>query len=178
MTLTPLPLALARSVASGEKKVESLERLRASLSIINAQIQSGLPLTFLDQGATKHYFKGDGKSLQLSTNYSVWGGQRGYVIVAYRVETDPSGKQALFASEHIIGIETSRETKLFEGFDEIRFEYFEKALTVDEPGKWVEDWTKDTAIPTKIRLRLLSGTKERLMIIPVRARGLPGKGLT
>ena len=76
----------SRSIASGEKKVESLERLRTSLSIINAQIQSGLPVTFLDQGATKYYFKGDRNSLQLSTNYSIWGGQRGYVIVAYRVE--------------------------------------------------------------------------------------------
>jgi general secretion pathway protein J len=163
-----------RSVASGEKKVESLERLRTSLSIINAQIQSGLPITFLDQGATKYYFKGGGKSLQLSTNYSVWGGQRGYVIVTYRVETDQSGKQALYASEHIIGMETSRETKLLEAFNDIHFEYFEKGLTVDEPGKWVQDWTNDAAIPTKIRLHLLSGMKERSMIIPVRARGLPG----
>ena len=163
----------SRSIASGEKKIEALERLRASLSIINAQVQSGLPVMYGDQGALKYYFKGDIRSLQLSTNYSVWGGQRGYVIVTYRVGLDPQGKQALYASEHIIGIEASRETKLLDGFDDIHFEYFEKGLTVNEPGKWVQYWTNDAIIPSKIRLRLLSGFKERSLIIPVRAKGLP-----
>jgi general secretion pathway protein J len=166
----------SRSIASGEKKIEALERLRTSLSIINAQIQSGLPIMYNDQGATKYYFKGDSKSLQLSTNYSVWGGQRGYVIVTYRVEFNRLGKQALYASEHIIGIEASRETKLLDGFDDIHFEYFEKGLTVNEPGKWVPGWTNEVIIPSKIRLYLLSGMKERLIIIPVRARGLTGEG--
>ena len=41
----------SRSIAAGERKVETLERLRTSLSIINAQIQSGMPLMYSDQGA-------------------------------------------------------------------------------------------------------------------------------
>ena len=161
-----------RSITAGEKKVESLERLRNSLSIINAQIQSGLPMTVSDQGENKYYFEGTGKSLQLSTNYSVWGGHRGYVIVTYRVEREASGKESLYASEHIVGMEASRETKLLDAFDEIRFEYSEAELTSEGGEGWVEEWTDDTTIPSKIRLHLLSGTKERSLIIPVRARGV------
>ena len=217
----------SRSITASERKVETLERLRTSLSIINAQIQSGTPLTYSDQGVQgtqggqraqsgqqgaqgvqgnqgiqqgaqatqttpavqgtqsaqggqsvegnqKSYFKGDRTSLQLSTNYSIWGGQKGYVIVNYRVETDPSGKRALYATEHMVGIEASRQTKLLDGFDDIGFEYFQKGLTVGEPGTWVQDWTTDTAIPSKIRLYLLSGSKERLIILPIRTRPLTG----
>jgi type II secretory pathway component PulJ len=217
----------SRSITAGEKKIESLERLRTSLSIINAQIQSGAPLMYSDQGAQtqtnlgaqgqatqgaqaqtaqgaqaqatqgqtgqgvkgqtaqgvqaqtipgtqKSYFKGDRNSLQLSTNYSIWGGQKGYVIVSYRVDTGLTGKRSLIASEHIVGIEASRETKLLDGFDDIGFEYFEKGLTVGEPGTWVREWTNDTATPSKIRLYLLSGSKERLMVLPIRATPLIG----
>ncbi|HME46399.1 MAG TPA: prepilin-type N-terminal cleavage/methylation domain-containing protein [Syntrophorhabdales bacterium] len=230
----------SRSIAAGEKKVEALERLRTSLSIMNAQIQSATPLTYSDQGdhatqgtkttqgtgtvqgaqgvqgvqnaqagqgtqatqgaqaiqgaqptqgtgtvqgaqgaqpvqvTQKTYFTGNRTSLQLSTNYSIWGGQKGYVVVTYRVETDPSGKRALYATEHMVGIEASKQTKLLDGFDDIGFEYFQKGLTVGEPGTWVQDWTTDTAIPSKIRVYLLSGSKERLIILPIRTRPLAG----
>ena len=205
----------SRSIAAGEKKVETLERLRTSLSIINAQIQSATPLMYSEQGTLgtlgaqgtaqstqsaqrvqnvpgvpgvpgaqtaqgvqavqggqKSYFKGSRNSLQLSTNYSIWGGQKGYVIVTYRVETGLTGKRTLYASEHRVGVEASRETKLLEGFDDIGFEYFDKGLVVGEPGTWVQEWTSDTTIPTKIRLYFLSGSKERWMVLPLRARPL------
>ncbi len=216
----------SRSISAGEKKIEALERLRTSLFIIGAQIQSGTPLTNSDQGAMgvlgtqtgqvtqgtqaaqatqstrtgqvgqpvqggqtlpgaqapqggqatqaapKSYFKGDRASLQLSTNYSIWGGQKGYVVVRYRVETEPSGKRALYASEHLVGVEASRETKLLDGFDDIGFEYFQKGLTPGEPGTWVPDWTTDSATPSKIRLYLRTGSKERLMVLPIRATPL------
>ena len=160
-----------RSITAGEKKVESIERLRTSISIITAQIQSGLPLTASDQGVGESYFQGSEKSLQLSTNYSVWGGQRGYVVVAYRVERNANGKEALYATEHIVGMETSRETKLLDAFDEIRFEYSEQEFTGQGDADWVAEWTDDTTIPAKVRLRLVSGTKEHSMIIPIRVRG-------
>jgi general secretion pathway protein J len=163
------------SIAAGEKRAESIERLRNSISIMQAQIQSGFPLTVDDQGVSRYYFQGDNKSLQLSTNYSIWGGQRGYVVVSYRVERAASGKETLYASEHIVGIEAARETKLLEAFDDIHFEYFEKGLPGEEQGRWVQEWTDDNLIPSKIRLHLLSGRKDRSVIIPIRATGLsPG----
>ncbi len=218
----------SRSVATAERKVEALERLTTSLSIINAQIQSAAPWTYSDnglstqasqgnkgtqtaqpgqttqstqstptaqpgqtipggqaaqgaqgsqniQGAPKFYFKGDRRSFQFSTNYSVWGGQKGYVIVTYKVEPDPrTGKLSLFASERMVGIEASRQTKLLDGLDDIAFSYFQNGLTAGEPGTWAQDWTSDTTIPAKIRLYLLNGSKERLMVLPIRAKPLTG----
>lgn len=185
----------SRSITAGERKVETLERLRTSLSIINAQIQSGTPLLYSDQSTLgtqspqavqgaqsntqavqatppKSYFKGNRNSLQLSTNYSIWGGQKGHVVVSYRVETDLAGKRSLWASEHIVSVEASRETKLLEGFDDIGFDYFDKGLVVGEPGTWVQEWTNDTTTPSKVRLYLLFGSKERWMILPLRAKPL------
>ena len=86
-----------RSFSSGEKKLNEIERLRASLIIIDAQIQSGVPLTLEDGGVKQYYFVGEKDSLKFSTNHSIWGGQKGYVIVSYRVETDDQGKQRLIA---------------------------------------------------------------------------------
>ena len=43
-----------RSFNSGEKKMNAVERLRSSLTIIDAQIQSGVPLT-LEDGGVKQY---------------------------------------------------------------------------------------------------------------------------
>ena len=96
------------------------------------------------------------------------------MIVSYRVEADLTGKRSLYASEHVVGIEASRETKLLEGFDDIGFEYFDKGLVVGEPGTWLQEWTNDTTTPTKIRLYFLSGSKERWLILPLRARPLIG----
>lgn len=161
----------SRSVTVGEKKIETLERVRASLNLIDSQIQSITPLTYIEDAAKKFYFKGERDTLQFSSNYSVWLGQRGYVIAAYRVETDNYGKQTLYVSENIVGTEAKKETKLIEASDGIYFDYFIKEPT-DEKGKWVEKWTDDNNIPEKIRLHLINGTKEFAMLIPVRTKGL------
>jgi len=160
----------ARSVDSGGKRIESLERIRASLNIIDSQIQSGIPLTYDEEGGRKYYFKGEREFMQFPTNYSIWGGEKGYVIVSYKVETGDYGKQALHASENIIGIEDIRETKLLDAFDRIYFEYFYKDPT-EEEGEWVEQWTDDVNIPERVRLHLVEGTKDLSMIIPFRTRG-------
>lgn len=160
----------SRSVTAGEKKIETLERVRASLNLIDSQIQSITPLTYIEDAVKKFYFKGERDTLQFSSNYSVWMGQRGYVIAAYRVETDNYGKQTLYVSENIVGIEAKRETKLIGASDGIYFDYFIKETT-EEKGKWVEKWTDDNKIPEKIRMHLINGTKELAMLIPVRTKG-------
>ncbi len=160
----------ARSIASGEKKIESLERIRTSLNIIDSQIQSEIPITYYEEDVRKYYFKGEREFMQFSTNYSIWGGERGYVIVTYKVESGDYGKQALYASENIIGIDEARETKLLDAFDGIYFEYFYKDPT-EEEGEWVEQWTDDVNIPEKVILHLVEGTKDLSMTIPFRTRG-------
>ena len=159
-----------RSVERGEKRIESLERFRASLSIIDSQIQSHIPVTFDEEGVKKYYFKGEKEFLQFLTNYSIWGGQKGYVLVAYSVISDTSEKKALYASENILGMENRGETKLFEAFDGIYFEYFYKDPT-EEEGRWVEQWTDEENIPAKIRFHLVTGEKDFSFIIPLRVKG-------
>jgi general secretion pathway protein J len=162
-----------RSVDAGEKKAESLERFMSSLNIIDSQIQSLLPLTSNEEGneegTVNSNFTGSRESLQFSTNYSIWGVQKGYVTVSYDVSSEDTGKPVLYATENIMGTEDSRETKLLDSFDEIYFDYFYKDPT-EEEGKWVEEWTDATTLPEKIRLHLVTGQRDLSLIIPVRVR--------
>jgi general secretion pathway protein J len=161
-----------QSIDSGGKKIESIERIRSSLNIIDSQIQSELPLTYFNEdGENKYFFKGEGTLMQFPTNYSIWGGERGYVIATYSVETGMDGKQALYVSEHFIGIDYKRDTKLFDSFDRIYFEYFYKDPT-EEEGTWVNEWTDDTSIPEKVMLHLIDVGKDFSIIIPYRSRGV------
>jgi general secretion pathway protein J len=158
-----------RSVDAGEKKAESLERFKASLNIIDSQIQSLFPIMYNEEGTVNSNFTGSRESLQFSTNYSIWGVQKGYVTVSYNVSSEDTGKPVLYASESIMGTEGSKDVKLLDNFDEIYFEYFYKDPT-EEEGKWVEEWTDTANIPEKIRLHLVSGQRDLSFIIPVRVR--------
>jgi type II secretory pathway component PulJ len=161
-----------RSVDRGEKKVEHLERYRSSLAIIHAQVQSGMPLVASREGVAKrYYFAGAADSLRIATNYSIWGGQKGHVIVEYRIEADENGVRSLIASENMVGAEKKNEALLLQGFDEIFFEYFYKGAAEQE-GRWVDAWSDNAKLPGKIRLRLVQGRKEVSMIIPMRAHGI------
>jgi len=167
----------SRSIDSGEKKIESLERMRSSLNILDSQIQSQIPLTYDAEGIKKYYFVGDRELLQFATNYSIWGGQKGYVVVTYKIYSDNSGKQILYASENVIGLDNIREVRLSGTFDKIYFEYFYKDPT-EEEGKWIEQWADDVNIPEKVRVHLVEGTRDLSLIIPMRVRGsLPQKTL-
>jgi prepilin-type N-terminal cleavage/methylation domain-containing protein len=168
----------SRSVAAGEKKMEDLERFRTVLSLIDAQIQSQLPLTYEEAGNRKYYFRGDGKTLRFSTSYSIWSGSKGYVIVYYRVEDGSLGREVLSASEQIPGIEGQLRTPLLEA-TEISFDYFYKGST-EEKGMWREQPPAGNVIPEKIRFRLTNGQEKLTRVFPMRVqRGivpLPGAG--
>ncbi|MCK9196929.1 MAG: prepilin-type N-terminal cleavage/methylation domain-containing protein [Syntrophales bacterium] len=159
----------SRSVVAGEKKMEAQERLRTVLSTMDAQIQSHIPLTYQEEGNKKYYFRGDKKTLRFSTNYSIWNGRNGYVIVTYKVEGDPGVHEVLSASEQVPGLEGLRETRFMEG-SLISFEYFLKH-PAEEQGKWVEMLSDGLAIPEKIRVRVTQGTKQLSLVYPVRVGG-------
>lgn len=160
------------SVESGEKRAEFLERFRGSISLINSQVQSEVPLTYTDDAEKKLYFIGERELLTLATNYSIWGREKGYVVVTYRIEADDSGKKTMTATEQTIGMESPRETKLLSGFDEIYFEYFYKGPT-DEKGSWTDRWTEKTSVPEKMFLHLVLDKKDFSMIIPMRTAAVP-----
>ncbi len=160
-----------RSVDSGERKVESLERMRTSFNIIESQIQSEIPVTYTkDDGSKKYYFKGNTDSMELSTNSSLLSGQRGYVLASYRVAADQDGKQALYVSENSIGMGNKTETKLLQGFDRISFEYFYKDPTAEQ-GTWVGQYPDETTIPESVAVHLVQGAQDFTMIIPMRTPG-------
>jgi prepilin-type N-terminal cleavage/methylation domain-containing protein len=165
-----------RAVGAGEKKMDALERTRTSLNIIDAQIQSGLPLTYEENGERISYLKGSRESLELATNYSIWEGEKGYVIVSYRVTEGTGGKKALTVSEKAIGHGDKRSLVLLDFFDNLYFEYYYKAPT-EEEGKWIDEWTEKTLTFEKIRLHLVSGQKDVALIIPVRVGANPSSSV-
>lgn len=158
-----------RSIESAERKIEASERMRVSFHVIDSQIQSYIPLTYIENGERRYYFKGNKTSMQFSTNYSVWGGERGYVVSTYDVVASENNKQALLVTENVVGIELARQTKLLENFDSISFKYYYKDPT-EEHGKWIEEWTDETTVPQKIKIHLSSDTGNTEMIIPLRIR--------
>jgi general secretion pathway protein J len=170
VTITMGALRFAsRSVAAGERTTENQERFRTVTAILDAQIQSQMPLTYEEEGNKAYYFRGASKALRLATNYSIWGGARGYVIVNYRVDA-ANGKQTLYASEHAPGVEGTREAGLFINASEIFFEYYQREPNADA-GTWVEEWSDEMAIPDKIRLHVAYGTRKFLFQFPLRAKG-------
>jgi hypothetical protein len=156
-----------RTVTSGERKIDRLERTRTSFNMIDSQVQSQVPLSFVENGEKKYYFQGDKEYLQFPTNYSIWGGRNGYILVKYNVQSDNTGKKFLSVSENIIGGSVLRESHLFSSADVIYFEYFFKDPT-EGKGGWGDKWTDTAHIPQKIRLHLAYGEKEISLIIPTR----------
>jgi prepilin-type N-terminal cleavage/methylation domain-containing protein len=166
-----------RAIESGEKRIAYLERTRSSLNIIDSQIQSYIPLVYIEDGEKKYYFKGDREYLEFSTNYSIWGGEKGYVITTYSVQTLENGKQAIYASESVAGRHNRVETMLTNPFESIYFEYFYKEPT-EETGTWTDQWTDNisipgadiVSIPEKIRIHFIEGAEDLALVIPVRVK--------
>lgn len=157
-----------RTIETGEKKIDSLERLRTSMSLISSQVQSQIPLTYDDEGEQKVYFKGSNDSLQFTTGYSLWGSNRGQVFVHYTVETDNNGKRFLKATEHLTALGREAGTRLFDNLDACSFSYFYKD-PLEESGNWTEEWTDTLHVPHKVRLTFSYQQKDFSTIIPVRA---------
>lgn len=156
-----------RSMSKGEDKTIALERFKASLSLMDAQIQSGIPLKSTTDEINQFIFEGKRDSLMFVSNYSLIGGQRGYVTVAYRVETATDNKKTLYARENTMGVENQRDIKLLEGFEDIHFEYFFKEATAEQ-GAWIAEWTDTVSLPGKIRIHLKRGSQTIVLIIPAR----------
>lgn len=160
----------SRSVDGGERRIESIERLKNSLEIIESQIMSEIPLSYDEDGNKRYYFQGDKGAVQFATTYSIWGNQRGYVLTSLRVETDSNGKKLLKAKESPLIGGNEAETVLFEGFDDIYLEYFYKDPT-EEEGRWVDEWKKEQDMPEKIKIGLIKERKDFSLILPIPSIG-------
>jgi general secretion pathway protein J len=159
-----------RSADSGERKIESADRLRRSVEIMESQIQSSLPLIVSEGGEKSTYFSGGRKALTMATNYSAWDGRRGYLIAAYAVTDDQSGKESLSVSENTVGTEAKSETLLLKDCDVIEFSYLEKGLT-KEDTKWIEEWKSEETEPQKIKVRIKYRGWDYSLVVPLRVHG-------
>jgi len=159
-----------RSISASEKRMDVLERFRTSYGIVMTQLQSSAPLTYDDEdGAKKFYLKGDATNLQFATNQSIWGGDKGCVIVSYRLETGDEGKLILYAKERSVDKEEVQEIKLFDDLKTLSFSYFgREAAEVD--GKWTEEWSDNTKYPEQIKVNLSRDSGEGKLLIPLYAR--------
>jgi prepilin-type N-terminal cleavage/methylation domain-containing protein len=128
--------AAIKSTRAGEIAIESADRLRTSLMIMDAQVQSGMLQA------------GEPEMLQLATTYSAWGGHRSYVAVEYRV-AKRGAKLALFTTEYRMGSRKGVETVLLDGCDSIDFKYFVKGA-MEMTGRWVDTWMDKAAKPERI----------------------------
>lgn len=166
-----------RSVASGDRRMEAIDRFSSALNIVDAQIQSQLPVGRPDVTDTNPLFQGDGESMQFVSIFSIWGYQKGCVTVAYKVVQDRFGKEDLSAEESAIGAESGGEVKLFEYFDRIYFDYYYKDPAAEQ-GSWIDKWEDANSVPEKIRLHLVTGNSEISLIIPVKVKALQNRPVT
>ena len=158
-----------RTVQKGERRVEDIERLRATMQIIDSQLLSEIPQIADSEGTRKSYILGGKKTLQLTTNYSIWEGAKGYVLVQYRVEEDDQGKQVLYATEQYIGLsQQRRDVMLLDRCEEISFAYFDKKA--EEEGKWLDEWTDEITAPDKVRVEITKGRIKWSLSVPLRVK--------
>lgn len=157
-----------RAVESGERRIAAIERFSSSVRIISAQIQSLNPLTKLEDEEKVFVFEGDGASISFASNYSIWGGEKGHVMVIYQVEEDEEGRVFLSASEHVIGLEEERETRLFDTLETARFEYFGHD-PLEESGEWLDNWDDALTMPQKIRFSFSLNGDDYAFEFPIRA---------
>jgi prepilin-type N-terminal cleavage/methylation domain-containing protein len=159
-----------RSISAGERRIDTLERFRSSYGIVMNQLQSSAPLTYDDEdGAKKFYLKGDATRLQFASNQSIWGGDKGCVIVSYRLEPGNENRLILYASERSIDREEVQEIKLFDDLKTLSFSYFSRETT-EEDGKWTEEWSDNTKYPEQIKVSLSRENGEGKLLIPLYAR--------
>jgi prepilin-type N-terminal cleavage/methylation domain-containing protein len=158
------------SVSSGEKRINAVERLVSSVRIISSQLQSLNALTYLEDEVYRYFFEGDSETLQFSTNYAVWGGQKGYVLVTYTIEDDDAEGLHLAVSESLLGFESERETILLDSLESASFEYYQRDPLQDD-GEWLDTWEDDFTLPAKIRLNFVRHDEEFNLLFPIRASG-------
>jgi general secretion pathway protein J len=154
-----------RTLEKGERKIQTLERKKASFSIVESQILSMLPYQYKDdKGQKKNYFSGTKEKLMFASNYSLWRGARGNTLVAYETQTNEQGKKYLRITEQIIGLATKEESILFDNCINISFEYFLKSAF--EEGNWVEEWPADEKVlPEKIKINIADESKKIALIV-------------
>ncbi|MBF0344283.1 MAG: type II secretion system protein [Nitrospirae bacterium] len=159
-----------KSVEKSEAKIEYLERTRASLRIIESQLQSFVPLTYDDMGKRYYYFKGQEDNLSFMSSVSLWGRQSGMIQVTYEVIRDrDDDSMSLVVQEESAYTKETRSTVLLKNFKEISFNFFVKKPE-DKEGDWSKGVEGADNVPLWVSLTADSSNFKIEMMIPIRAR--------
>ncbi|MCI4625200.1 MAG: type II secretion system GspH family protein [Candidatus Magnetoovum sp. WYHC-5] len=158
-----------RSVEKGEAKVEFLERLRASFRIINAQVESFVPIMYDDLGKRLYAYEAKDNSFTFYSTISLWGRAMNTINVTYSV-TQANNAVSLLLKEKDMFFKKERQAYLFEGYKKIDFEYYVKKTT-DAQGEWVSEVDETDTVIKMLKINLDS-TKfgQQSIVIPVMAQ--------
>ncbi len=155
------------TIEKAENKAEYLERLRSTLSVIDAQVQSLLYVLKTEGTDRVNYLSGDHNGLQFVTNTSLWDRDAGYMLVHYEVRQDRNGKYELYVSERPLNQNDGLRALLLKGLDRITFDY-QYATTASEQLAWHSDFKAKTGTPYSIRLTIVDGQDTYRLEMPVR----------
>lgn len=159
-----------KSLEKGESRIDSLDRTRMSLRIIEAQLQSFIPLMYGEPAKGVYYFKGQGESMSFVSSVSLWGRQGGIILVTYEVVRDRGGDtSSLVIHEESAYSGETRSTVLLQNFKEISFNFFTKKPT-DTEGDWGKSVEDSDTVPLLVSLFAQSGSFKTELMVPVRAR--------
>ncbi|HIJ59320.1 MAG TPA: type II secretion system protein [Nitrospirae bacterium] len=146
-----------RSIDKIELKTEEMERTRAYLSIIDAQVRSLLYTLETKDTEKFNYIVGDEGFLQFVSNTSLWDRESGYVLVKYKVQQDGRGKYDLFISESNLNGEGTLSAHILKGWDKIAFQYSYADILHGEDS-WHKTFSEKLGTPKIIRLTLQNGS--------------------
>ncbi len=155
------------AIQKAEIKAEYLERLRSTLSVIDAQVQSILYVLKTEGTERVNYLSGDSKSLQFVSNTSLWDKDAGYMLVSYEVRQDHNGKYGLYISERPLNQNDGLTALLLKGFDRITFDY-QYATSATDQLAWHSEFRAKTGTPNSIRLTIIDGAETYRLEMPVR----------
>ncbi|KJR42982.1 GspJ2 [Candidatus Magnetoovum chiemensis] len=158
-----------RSIEKGESNIETLKRIRSSIKIIDEQIQSFFPLTNDKDPLEENKLLYDAKTESFSfySNKSAWGRANSIVSVLYEVITDgETRKKSLQLSETDRFNKKQRQTILFNGFQELSFQYYIKSAT-DTEGQWLNDIEDKENIPLFVKITVVSSLVPQELIFPI-----------
>lgn len=158
-----------RSIDAGDRMVASLERMRASLQVVESHLRSAMkvrPAKDAQAGEKLVQFTGESGTMAFKSLHSLWGGTKGPVAVTYRVTDEGNGRKSLRLTESPVVIEVPREALLFHNVEAIGFEFFKKGAT-DETGAWVEQWEDTERFPERVRMTVKKDQRTIALVIGV-----------
>ncbi|MBF0537047.1 MAG: type II secretion system protein [Nitrospirae bacterium] len=159
-----------KSLEKSEAKIDYLDRTRTSLRIIEAQLQSFIPIMYGELGKETYYFKGQGDNLSFISSVSLWGRQGGIILVTYEIVRDRgSDTSSLVIQEESAYTKETRSTVLLKNFSKISFDFFTKKPE-DKEGNWGNSVDNSNNAPLLVSLVAESTNFKIALMVPVRAR--------